>query len=61
MAAQPKLAEPLFQKQPCFMPCGAVTAFGFFGVSAEEYLPARFKPAQPRQGALGQFTLGGVD
>jgi hypothetical protein len=61
MAAQPKLAEPLFQKQPCFMPCGAVTAFGFFGVSAEKDLPPRFKPAQPRQGALGQFTLGGVD
>ncbi len=60
VAAQPKLAEPLFQEQPCLVPGGGITAFGFFGVNAEKDLPARIEPAEPRQGPLGQFALGGV-
>lgn len=61
VAAQAQFAKPLLQEQPGFMAGGAVTALGFIRVGAEEYLPARFKPAQPRQRALGKLKLSRID
>ncbi len=40
---------------------GAIAAFGFIRVGAEEDLPARFKPAQPRQRAFGQFKFNRIN
>lgn len=60
MATQPQFAEPLLEEQPGLVPLGAIAALGFFGIGAEEDLPARVKPAQPGERAFGQFAFGRI-
>lgn len=61
MATQAQFAKPLLQEQPSFVTGGTVAALGFVRVGAEEYLPARIKPAQSRQRALGKLKLRRID